>query len=171
MKDILERLDESLDKKEQPKEIIQEIVPLIAAGVAGAAAIGGAAALGAKLMKKLSGNTKVTTDIYNKIIKLEKVKIAKVIFAVHRDSPKFAQKSIGLFSALKSVKDPEVRKELAGLFFILLTKHNVKSSVLGRKGMGTILRSRDKQIAQGAKEAMESIKMEIKGKKKASGTP
>jgi len=157
MKDILERLNESLVKKEEPKEIIQE---LLGVGLAAGAAVAGIAGA-AKLMSKLSGNTKITTDIFSKIIKPNKVKIGQAILAAHKDNPKFAMKSIGLFSALKSVKDPKTRKDLAGLFFILLVKHNEKSSIFGKKGMGTLSRSRDKEIAQGAKEALNDIKKQM----------
>lgn len=157
MKDILERLDESLVKKEEPKEIVQELVGALAAGAALVGGIAGAA----KIMSKLSGNTKVATDIFTKIIKPNKAKIGSAILAAHKDNPKFAMKSIGLFSALKSVKDPKTRKDLAGLFFIFLVKHNEKSSIFGKKGMGTLTRSRDKDIAQGAKEALNDIKKQM----------
>jgi len=157
MKDILERIDESLEKKESPKEIIQEIVPAVLAGAAAVAGVTGAV----KLMSKLSGNTKVTTDIFNKIIKPNKAKIASAILAAHQDSPQFTAKSIGLFSALKSVKDPRTRKDLAELFMLFLAKHNEKSFPLFKKGMGTLSRSFDKAVSQGAKEALRDIKSQM----------
>lgn len=148
-KDILERLDEKVGEKEQLNEII------------GIAAAIGAGLVGKALAKTFSGNTKVPMAVYDKVFKdpTHIKKLGDALFKAYQTSPEFALNSIGRFrGGLEKIPDGDFQSEMAELLYIFLTLHNEKASPLFKKGVGTLLRSGNKNIVSGAKEGLQDIK-------------